>query len=190
MAYACSANLPVVDLLVGNYFNLVYKKYGVSFPEDASWKEATALNDDTRIVHKTTNMLFEIADLFEATRVEELVKKCEKLCPRHCLNDVNVYSPFTRTIAILLDDGLSWGKIVVFFSFSASFAIYLSNNGMNHLADRVCVWAGQILRSRLQPWVDEKGGWVSRACVLLCCLRGTSVFEQIFEGSKLNYGVL
>ena len=104
-------------------------------------------------------MLFEIADLFENTRVEELVKKCGKL---H-LNSGNLYSHFTKTISTLLDDGITWGKVVMFFSFAVSFAIYLCTNGMSHLAGRVCVWTAQHLQNRIhcQAWIDVNGGWVS-----------------------------
>ena len=156
--------------LTERYFYIVFHKYGTAFPEGASWKEmdkVPQLNGHTRIFQEVPNMLFEIADLFENARVEELVKKCERL---H-LNSGNLYSNFTETISVLLDDGLTWGKVVMFFSFAVSFAIYLCINEMSHLAGRVCVWTAQDLQNRLQPWIDVNGGWVSNlfhchACTL------------------------
>lgn len=150
-------------VLTERYFNLVYLKYGIPFPEDAAWKEVeiVSANGYTRLLQEVPNMLFEIADLFEDARVEELVKKCERLR----LHSGNIYSEFTGTISTLLDNGLTWGKVVVFFSFAVSFAIYLCTNDMSHLAARVCVWAAQVLQNRLQPWINENGGWVSN------CLR-------------------
>ena len=164
-------NLSVV--LTEQYFNLVYRKYGTPFPEDASWKDVKlpSLNGHTQTFQEVPNMLFEIADMFEDARVEELVKKCEKL---H-LNSGNIYAQFTGTITTLLDNGLTWGKVVVFFSFAVSFAIFLCTNEMSHLAARVCVWAAQVLQNRLQPWIDENGGWVSSdysdLYALFYCLR-------------------
>ena len=73
-----SVNLPVA--LTVRYFYMVFQKYGTAIPEDASWKEMDEipqLNGHTRIFQEVPNMLFEIADLFENARVEELVKKCE-----------------------------------------------------------------------------------------------------------------
>lgn len=161
-------NLSVV--LTEQYFYLVYKKYGIPFPEDASWKEVKelpSLNGHTRTFQEVPSMLFEIADLFEEARVEELVKKCQRL---H-LTSGNLYSQFNGTITALLDNGLTWGKVVVFFSFAVSFAIYLCTNDMSQLAARVCVWAAQILQNRLQPWIDENGGWVSSdLCYVLVCI--------------------
>ena len=153
--------------LVKWYFYLVFQKYGIVIPEDASWKEmdkvsATALNTDedyTQISQEVSNMLFEIADLLENARVEELVKKCERLR----LNSGNLYNHFTETIRVLLDNGLTWGKVVMFFSFAVSFAIYLCINEMSHLAGRVCAWTTQDLQNRIQPWIDVNGGWVSIA---------------------------
>ena len=158
MALSESVNLSVT--LTERYFYMIFQKYGIAIPEDASWKhmdEILQLNDHTRIMEEVPNMLFEITDLFENVRVEELVKKCERL---H-LNSGNLYSHFTKTISTLLDNGLTWGKIVVFFSFAVSFAIYLCTNEMSHLAGRVCVWTAQDLQSRIQPWIDVNGGWVS-----------------------------
>ena len=157
-------NLSVV--LTEQYFHLVYQKYGTPYPEDASWKEVKelpSLNGHTRTFQEVPNMLFEIADLFEDARVEEMVKKCERLR----LNSGNIYAQFTGTITTLLDNGLTWGKVVVFFSFAVSFAIYLCTHDMSHLAARVCVWAAQVLQNRLQPWIDENGGWVSSAFIVL-----------------------
>ena len=149
-------NLSVV--LTEQYFNLVYHKYGIPIPEDASWKELPSLNGHTRIFQEVPNMLFEIADLFEDARVEELVKKCQRLQ----LNSGNLYAQFNGTITTLLDKGLTWGKVVVFFAFAVSFAIHLCTNDMSDLAARVCRWAADILQNRLQPWIDENGGWVSQ----------------------------
>ena len=67
-------------------FYIVFEKYGIAVPEDASWKEKDSDNKilqlnagHARIFQEVSNMLFEIADLFENARVEELVKKCERL---------------------------------------------------------------------------------------------------------------
>ena len=163
------SKLKSVDLSVGlteRYFYVVFQKYGISVPEDASWKdmdEIPQLNAHTQIFQEVTNMLFEVTDLFENARVEELVQKCERL---H-LNSGNLYSHFTKTISTLLDNGITWGKVVVFFSFAVSFAIYLCTNEMSHLAGRVCAWTAQDLKSRIQTWIDVNGGWVSSdACTL------------------------
>ena len=159
------------DALTEQYFHLVYKKYGIPFPDDASWKEVKipSLNGHTKMFNEIPNMLFDIADMFEDARVEELVKKCERLQ----LNSGNLYAQFNGTITVLLDKELTWGKVVVFFAFAVSFAIYLCTNDKSHLSARVCGWAAHVLRSRLLPWIDANGGWVSISDLyaLFYCLR-------------------
>ena len=153
-----SMNLSVA--LIEHYFHMTFQKYGILFPEDASWKEVDEFpssNYHARVFQKTLNIIFEIADLFEGTRVEKLVKKCEKLG----LNSSNLHNSFRKTISALLDGGITWGKVVIFFSFAVSFAIYLCTNEMNHLAGQVSVWAAEDLQNRIQPWIGVNGGWVS-----------------------------
>ena len=153
-----SMNLSVA--LIEHYFHMTFKKCGISFPEDASWKEVDKFpssNGHAQVLQETLNIIFEIADLFEGARVEQLVKKCEKLC----LNSSNLHNSFRKNISVLLDGEISWGKVVIFFSFAVSFAIYLCTNEMSHLAGQVSVWAAEDLQNRIQPWIDVNGGWVS-----------------------------
>ena len=153
-----SVNLSIA--LTEHYFHMIFLKYGISFPEDASWKaldESPSLICHARVFQNILNVVFEIADLFEDARVEKLVTKCERLG----LNNNNLYNSFTKTISVLLDGGITWGKVVMFFSFAVSFAIYLCTNEMSHLAGRVSMWAAQDLQNRIQPWIDINGGWVS-----------------------------
>ena len=66
---SCQTNhLDSSVMLTERYFHLVYQKYGVSIPEDASWKRAwkpVSLEKLSPCWQKVPNMLFEIADLFE-----------------------------------------------------------------------------------------------------------------------------
>ena len=161
MALSKHKNVDFSVALTERYFKIVFQKYGVVFPEDNSCnvmnKVPSSINGYTKVLQEVPNMLFEIADLFENARVEELVKKCERLR----LNSGNLYSHFTETISILLDDGITWGKVIMFFSFAVSFAIYLCTNEMSHLAGRVHFWTTQNVQNRIQPWIDVNGGWVS-----------------------------
>ena len=131
-------------------------------------KKSASMNGHCQIVQEVASILFEIADLFEDARVEELVKKCKK---RLRLNSGNIYSQFIGTITSYI----AWqqnhlGKSIVFFSFSVSFTIYLCTNQMGHLSARVYVWAAQVLEDdRLQPWILENGGWV-RIIIMHCLL--------------------
>ena len=155
-----SVNLSIA--LTEHYFHMIFLKYGISFPEDASWKEldkSPSLNGHARVFQNILKVVFEIADLFEDARVEKLVTKCERLG----LNNNNLYNQLHKDHQyVLLDGGITWGKVVMFFSFAVSFAIHLCNNEMSHLAGRVSMYGQhKTIQNRIQPWIDVNGGWVS-----------------------------
>ena len=156
-------------LLTERYFNIVYTKFNVDFPVDADWKDVEIVdlpNGLTRqILIEVPYMLMQLANMFEDARVESLIPRVERLR----LNNGNLYSQYMSTITKLLDNGLSWGKVVVFFAFSVSVAIFLCTHELEKLAARVCVWAAQVLESRLQPWIDANKGWVSNKDLLFLC---------------------
>ena len=108
------------------------------------------------------NMLLEVGDVLEDASVEASVEKCKTL---HITSD-NVHRQFTEYISTVLDTGpypeLTWKKIVKCFSSVAGIGIHLCTNNMSHLAAQVYYdWMPQIMRYRLQPWIDDQGGWVS-----------------------------
>ena len=164
MALSNPKNKNPIVALTERYFCMVFQKYGIPFPVDASWQEmdtVPSLGGNELILQEVPNMLFEIADLFEKARVEELVKGCAKLL----LNSGNLHRQFTKITSELFDKGITWGRIVTFFSFAVTFAIYLCTNEMSHLAARICPWAAQYVQNRIQPWIDDNGGWVSNGCI-------------------------
>ena len=112
-------------------------------------------------------MLLEVGDVLEDTGVEASVERYKGLC----LNSDNVYRQFTENVSGVLDTGphseLTWKKVVIFFSSAAGFGINLHTNNMGHLATQLPVWMAQIMQSKLQPWIDDQGGWVSIFSVLL-----------------------
>ena len=157
-------------LLTERYFNIVYTRFNVDFPADADWKdvEIPELPNglSRQILMEVPYALVELANIFDDARVESMIPRVERLR----LNNGNLYSQYMNTITQLLDNGLSWGKVVVFFAFSVSVAIFLCTHELDKLAARVCVWAAQVLESRLQPWIDANKGWVSDKDLLFLCL--------------------
>ena len=103
-------------------------------------KKSASINGHWQLVQELASMLFEIADLFEEARVEELVKK---------------YSQFIGIITTLLDNRITWGKVIVFFSFSVSFTIYLCMHQRNwpSCSSSLCL-GGSSAPRRPAPTVD------------------------------------
>ena len=112
-------------------------------------------------------MLHEVGDVLEDTGVEASVERYKGMC----LNSDNVYRQFNESVGGVLDtgphSGLTWKKVVTFFSSAAGFGIHLHTNNMSHLATQLPVWMAQIMQNKLQPWMDDQGGWVSILLALL-----------------------
>ena len=143
------------------YFREAHRRQGILFPEEES-KKIPLENGHLPIPQAVSNMLHEVGDVLEDASVKASMEKCKKL---H-INSDNVHSQFTEFISTVLDTGpyreLTWKKIVMFFSSTAGFGIHLCTNNMSHLAAQVYYdWMPQIVQYRLQPWIDDQGGWVS-----------------------------
>ena len=124
-------------------------------------------------------MLHEVGDVLEGASLGELVERLKRLR----LNSDNVHSQFIDTISTLLDsEPHNWKKVVTFFSSAAGFGINLHTNNMGHLATQLPVWMDQILQHRLQPWIDDQGGWVSTVLLVnVECLKFHSLESYVIK---------
>ena len=135
----------------------VHQRQGILYPEKES-KKIPLENGHSPMLQAVPNMLLEVGDVLEDASVKASVVKCKKIL----ITSDNVHSQFTETIRPVLDTELTWKKIVKCFSSVAGFGIHLCSNNMSHLATQVYYdWMPQIMQYRLQPWIDDQGGWVS-----------------------------
>ena len=56
---------------------------------------------------------------------------------------------------------LNWGIIVTIYAFGGHIARYLKRSGMVDLLPRLKQVLSDYIITRLGPWIDHKGGWVS-----------------------------
>ena len=147
--------------IIRAYFELSCKKYGITFPENlfpANKANQRVLEDCPIAFQAVPNMVHEVEDVLEGASLRESVERLKGLP----FNSDNVRNQFTETISPVLDTGPpSWKKVVMFFSSGAAFGINLCTNNMGHLATQLLAWMAQVLQDRLQPWIDDQGGWVS-----------------------------
>ena len=155
---------------VNYYLDIAYEKHEI-FPRPFS-SPANKVNQPcaimqlgcARVLQAVPNMLHEVGDVLEGTSLGASVEKYRRLP----LNRDNVHSQFTETISAVLDaEPNSWRKVVTFFSSAAGFGINLCTNNMSHLATQLPAWTSQVLQDRLQPWIDDQGGWVSTVLLSL-----------------------
>nr|XP_033791198.1 apoptosis regulator Bcl-2 isoform X2 [Geotrypetes seraphini] len=60
----------------------------------------------------------------------------------------------------LFRDGVNWGRIVAFLEFGGVLCAESVNREMAPLVESIAGWMTEYLNARLQPWIQEQGGWL------------------------------
>ncbi|XP_029446166.1 apoptosis regulator Bcl-2 isoform X2 [Rhinatrema bivittatum] len=63
----------------------------------------------------------------------------------------------------LFRDGVNWGRIVAFLEFGGVLCAESVNREMAPLVESIAGWMTEYLDARLQPWIQEQGGWLHLA---------------------------
>uniref|UniRef100_A0A8C6FN58 Bcl-2-like protein 1 n=1 Tax=Moschus moschiferus TaxID=68415 RepID=A0A8C6FN58_MOSMO len=69
------------------------------------------------------------------------------------------YQSFEQVINELLRDGVSWSRIVAFFSFGGALCMKSIDKEMQVLVSQVTTWMATYLNDHLEPWIQENGDW-------------------------------
>ena len=59
----------------------------------------------------------------------------------------------------LLQDGVNWGRIVAFFSFSGALCMESIDKETQVLVSQSTTWMATYLNDHLESWIQENGGW-------------------------------
>ncbi|XP_070587059.1 bcl-2-like protein 1 isoform X1 [Erythrolamprus reginae] len=69
------------------------------------------------------------------------------------------YQSFEQVVNELFRDGVNWGRIVAFFSFGGALCVESVDKEMRGLVERIATWMATYLTERLDPWIQDNGGW-------------------------------
>ena len=165
---------------VQRILDLSYKKLEIAFPGNLFPANKASRIVLENVFQAVPNMVHEVGDVLEGASLGELVERYKRLL----LNSDNVHSQFNEIISGVLDSGLhSWKKVVTFFLSAAGLGIHLHTNNMSHLATQLPVWTAQVLQDRLQPWINDQGGWVSTILLVnFKCLKLHSLGAKTIMG--------
>uniref|UniRef100_A0A914XQL5 Bcl-2 Bcl-2 homology region 1-3 domain-containing protein n=1 Tax=Plectus sambesii TaxID=2011161 RepID=A0A914XQL5_9BILA len=75
------------------------------------------------------------------------------------INVDTIYPTFKQIVEQLFIDGINWGRIVALYAFGGAVAAQCMADDRPALVRQVADWVAVFTRNRLQPWIDQQGGW-------------------------------
>lgn len=91
------------------------------------------------------------------------------MCNRLSLTANTAYSMFQGISDKIFASGKNWGRVVAFLTFGSSLAVHCAERpdmGQSYV-NTVVDWIFTYMTTRLEPWISEQGGWVSKFLFLL-----------------------
>ncbi|ESO88195.1 hypothetical protein LOTGIDRAFT_234736 [Lottia gigantea] len=70
------------------------------------------------------------------------------------------FETFVNVADEIFDDGqINWGRIVAVYAFAARLANYCRQKDLNDCPEKVSLYAGKYVGSKLGKWILDHGGW-------------------------------
>ena len=118
---------------------------------------------DRKRVKDAAVLLQKLTEAFSDAGIENMTQQCERLDVHHA----NARQKYSTTVQHLFSDGITWGRVTLFYSFSIGFALHVADRQMDELVNSVQTWSVQVMNNKVNPWIHANGGWVS-ATLLVC----------------------
>lgn len=112
---------------------------------------------ELKLVEEVAELLQKLTETFPDAGVENMTQQCERLDVHHA----NARRKYDLTVKHLFNDGITWGRVTLFYAFSTGFALHVVDRQMDELVDSVATWSVQQMKSKVNQWIHENGGWVS-----------------------------
>jgi len=91
----------------------------------------------------------------------------DSMCDQLHLTPTTTYPTFVGIADEIFHTGKNWGRIVAYFAFGATLAVYCARREeLFNLVDDIVEWVSRYMDQNLSEWIEENGGWV-RYCVSL-----------------------
>lgn len=76
------------------------------------------------------------------------------------VNDTNAFSTFVSVADEIFEDGtINWGRIVAVYTFASRLAVHCQKHSPDS-EERIALYAGKYVASKLGRWILDNGGWV------------------------------
>lgn len=111
---------------------------------------------DRKLVKEAAVLLQKLTEAFPDAGIENMTQQCERLDVHHA----NAGRKYNLTVQHLFSDGITWGRVTLFYSFSIGFALHVADRQMDELVNSVKTWSVQVMNNKVNPWIHANGGWV------------------------------
>lgn len=108
-------------------------------------------------VEEAATLLQKLTEAFTDASIENMIQQCERLDVHHA----NAGRKYNMTVQHLFSDGITWGRVTLFYAFSIGFALHVADRQMDELVNSVATWSIQVMHSKVNHWIHANGGWVS-----------------------------
>ncbi|XP_030063384.1 apoptosis regulator Bcl-2 [Microcaecilia unicolor] len=115
-------------------------------------RDPAATASSSQLLHRT---LRQAGDEFSRRYQRDFAHMSEQLHVTPCTARVR----FAAVADELFRDGVNWGRIVAFLEFGGVLCAESVNREMAPLVESIAGWMTDYLNARLQPWIQEQGGW-------------------------------
>ena len=139
------------DILEEHYYEGLVK--GIT--DQKRFRELTERENIRNMVQKVTGKLKAIMAKFPESNVTSVRQRCSRLD----IHQANASAKYHVTAQHLFHDGITWGRLALFYSFTASFCVYVAESQMEDLVDSTIEWCLALQHSRLDPWILQSHGW-------------------------------
>lgn len=76
------------------------------------------------------------------------------------VNDVSAFPTFVSVADAIFEDGqINWGRVVAVYTFAARLALHCRSTSPD-CDERIALYAGKYVASKLGRWILDNGGWV------------------------------
>lgn len=94
------------------------------------------------------------------------------------VNDTNMTNAFSTFVSVadeIFEDGtINWGRIVAVYTFASRLAAHCKKHNPES-EERIALYAGKYVASKLGKWILDNGGWVSIDLNVNCNLKRSLV---------------
>nr|QHX41455.1 Bcl-2-like protein [Halisarca dujardinii]QIZ30870.1 Bcl-2-like protein [Halisarca dujardinii] len=172
MAGIPMANRVISGAVSGHYqtdtATLIVMKLVLEIVEDTEYQESveTVINKRTvasdidssankDLIYVVVKKLRLLVEAFQESQLPSLLEQCDRLNVTHA----NARTRYNLTVQQLFHDGVTWGRVVLFCAFSVGYLVHVVRRDMAHLSDSVIKWTVGVFKSKLDPWIEQSGGW-------------------------------
>lgn len=137
---------------------------------DLQWTTCPPLPRPSKVVL----VLRTLGDEFLAKYRDEFVQMCGRLD----LTPSVAQTAFLDVLNELFSEGITWSRVVGAFAFSFELSAHCVEKNWSDLVDGIASWLSSYVCTRLLPWIQDHGGWVSDPPTRIPSPRASAAFHD------------